>query len=380
MRSEKETLRLLHIDNSIAFTGALKALVNFCTFSKDNIYSVIVIKKGSSCKTILEEHGIKVYELPFIEISKNPLHLLLYFPYLIINAWKIRRIALREKIDVLHNNDLFNMTLYVTKFIFGFRKPIITHIRMMPASFPAFIYRLWRYINISLADQLIGVSHAVKKAYMNHKKMIVIYNINESPESHPPYHVTSDNQKPFRFIYLANYIHGKGQDYAIQAFELLLKKNPNVTLTFAGGDMGLPKNLKYKNQLMQEVSEKNLNENIFFEDFVRDTELKLKMYDASLNFSYSESFSNVAYESLKFGVPFISSDCGGPAELFVNGESGFLVANHCVEEMAEAMYQVSSNIEIRKKFSEKSKRKIHDLIMTQLNYKDLEHIFIKYRN
>jgi L-malate glycosyltransferase len=380
MQSEKKTVRLLHVDNSIAFTGALKALVNFCTFSKNKIYSVIVIKKGSSCKTILEEHGIKVYELPFIEISKNPLHLLLYFPYLVINAWKIRRIAVREKIDVLHNNDLFNMTLYVTKFIFVYRKPIITHIRMMPASFPAFIYQLWRYINISLADQLIGVSHAVKKAYMNHKKMIVIYNINESPESHPPYHVVSDNKRPFRFIYLANYIHGKGQDYAIQAFELLLRKNTNVTLTFAGGDMGLPKNLKYKSQLMQEVREKNLDKKIFFEDFVKDTELKLKTYDASLNFSYSESFSNVAYESLKFGVPFISSDCGGPAELFVNGESGFLVTNHCVEKMAEAMYQISSNIELRKKFSEKSKMEIHDLTLKQLNYKDLEHIFIKYGN
>jgi glycosyltransferase involved in cell wall biosynthesis len=94
-------------------------------------------------------------------------------------------------------------------------------------------------------------------------------------------------------------------------------------------------------------------------------EMKLKMYDASLNFSYSESFSQVSYESLRYGVPFISSDCGGPAELFVNGESGFLVKNKSVNDMAEAMYQLSTNIELGKKFSPNSKKYIREVILNQ---------------
>jgi glycosyltransferase involved in cell wall biosynthesis len=325
---------------------------------------------------MLEDQGIQVYELPFIEISKKPLHLFLYLPFLFINGWKIRKIALIEKIDVLHNNDLYNMTLYVARYIFGFKRPIITHVRMMPASFPVFIYQCWRYINICFADQLISVSHAIKKAYGNPKKMVVIYNINESIELHPAYQFKMNETKPFKFIYLANYIQGKGQNYAIKAFEILIKKNPDVTLTFVGGDMGLLKNLKYKHKLMKEVKNKGLSSKIFFEGFVEDIELTLKTYDASLNFSYSESFSNVAYESLKYGVPFISSDCGGPAELFINGESGYLVPNHSVPAMAEAMYKLSVDLEIRKKFSAASKKYIQNLVQSQLNYNDLEDVFI----
>jgi glycosyltransferase involved in cell wall biosynthesis len=246
----------------------------------------------------------------------------------------------------------------------------------MPASFPVFIYQCWRYINICFADQLISVSHAIKKAYGNPKKMVVIYNINESIELHPAYQFKMNETKPFKFIYLANYIQGKGQNYAIKAFEILIKKNPDVTLTFVGGDMGLLKNLKYKHKLMKEVKNKGLSSKIFFEGFVEDIELTLKTYDASLNFSYSESFSNVAYESLKYGVPFISSDCGGPAELFINGESGYLVPNHSVPAMAEAMYKLSVDLEIRKKFSAASKKYIQNLVQSQLNYNDLEDVFI----
>jgi L-malate glycosyltransferase len=377
MSDYKKKISVLHIENSIAFTGAFKSLLNFCDYSKDRIYSVVVIKKGSSCKKILENHGIKVYELPFIELSKKPLHLLFYFPALILNALRIKEIANKEKINVLHNNDLYNMSLFIAKYFFDLRKPLIVHVRMMPASFPSLFYKFWRFINLRYSNKLIAVSRAVKKAYNNPEKMEVIYDVDYSPEIHPQYEINLDKTRQFKFIYLANYIYGKGQDCALNAFEILVKKNPGVTLTFVGGDMGMGKNIQYKNKLKKQVIKRQLTEKIFFENFTQDIELKLKMYDASLNFSYSESFSRVAYESLRYGVPFISSDCGGPAELFVNGESGFLVKNKSVDEMAEAMYQLSTDVELRKKFSMNSRKYIKEIINGQSDYNLLEELMLE---
>jgi glycosyltransferase involved in cell wall biosynthesis len=374
MPSENALIKALHIDNSIAFTGAIKSLKNICNYSKHRIYSIIILPKGSMCKKMLEENGIKVYEIPFIELSKKPLNLFLYIPFLFINAWRISRIARRENIDIFHNNDLYNMSFYIVKYFFGLKKPLIVHVRLLPASFPAIIYNVWKFINIRWADKLVGVSCSVKRAYNNTPKMDVIYNIDLVPEKHLPYEFNFDKKRPFRFIYLANYIYGKGQDYALSAFEILAKRNPEVEITFVGGDMGLPKNRKYKKELIECSIKLGLANKVFFEDFTDDIELKLKEYDGSLNFSFSESFSLVSYESLKYGIPFISSDCGGPAELFVNGESGFLVKNKSVIEMAEAMYQLSTNPDLAKKFSFNSKKYISEVISKHSSYD----LFIKY--
>jgi L-malate glycosyltransferase len=377
---KNKKIRMLNIETSMALTGGFKSLLNFCLYSKDRIYSVVILKKGSTNKKILEENGIRVYELPLIELSRRPSDIFQYFPLLILNAWRIKRIAKAEKIDILHSNDLYNLSLHVVKYLFCLKSPLIIHVRMMPASFPSFIYKIWRHINIRYADKLIGVSHAIKKAYGNPKKMEVVYNININPEKHPSYEFQYDKKNIFKFIYLANYIKGKGQDHAINAFIKLISRNPNVSLTFVGGDMGMKKNMHYKEELIAQVRKNGLTNKIFFENFASDIELKLKKFNASLNFSYSESFSVVAYDSLRFGVPFISSDCGGPAELFVNGESGFLVKNHSVEEMAEAMYKLSSDTEIGKRFSINSRNYIKEVVMKQQNYDDLKRIFLEYAN
>jgi L-malate glycosyltransferase len=377
MSSDKIKIRILHIETSIAFTGGFKSLLNFCLHSRNNIHSVVILKKGSANKGILEQNGIKVYELPLIEISKRLSDIFLYFPFLILNSWRIRRIAKTEKTDILHSNDLYCMALHMTKYLFFLKNPLIVHIRMMPASFPHLIYQIWRFINVHLADQLVGVSFAVKKSYGNPENMEVVYDVDTGPEKHPDYQYSFKKDRPFNFINLANYIYGKGQDLALDAFEILIRRNPNVTLTFVGGDMGMSKNIVYKNKLIDQVVKMKLTDKIFFEDFVQDVEVKLKKYDASLNFSYSESFSQVSYESLRYGIPFISSDCGGPAELFVNGDSGLLAKNKSVDEMAEAMYQLSTDIELGKKFSINSKKYINDAILSQAKKHTMEALILE---
>ncbi|MFL5730276.1 MAG: glycosyltransferase family 4 protein [Cytophagaceae bacterium] len=360
----------------MAFTGGFKALLDFCIFSKEQIDPVVVLKKGSSNKAVLESHGIKVYELPLIELSKNPVHLFLYFPYLLINTFRLRRIIFNEKIQVLHSNDLYNMLLQFSKFLFRLKIPLIVHVRMMPASFPSFFYNTWRSINTRAADRLIAVSHAIKKAYGSPANMDVVFDVKNIPENHPAYQFSFDGKRDFRFIYLANYIQGKGQDRALKAFEILVKKNPRVCITFAGGDMGIEKNMIFKKQLIERAHKVGLNDKIFFEGFVADVEMKLKMYDASLIFSESESFSLVAYESLRYGIPLIATNCGGPAELFVHGESGFLVSNTSVQEMADTMHLLSSDMETGKKTSINARRHAVELTKRELNYEDLENIFL----
>ena len=63
----------------------------------------------------------------------------------------------------------------------------------------------------------------------------------------------------------------------------------------------------------------------------------MKDYDAVLHFSHSESFGMVCYEALYYGLPVISADCGGPAEMMVPGVSGILLPVGDVAGFAAAM-------------------------------------------
>lgn len=53
--------------------------------------------------------------------------------------------------------------------------------------------------------------------------------------------------------------------------------------------------------------------------------------------SYNEGFANVVLEALSVGVPVVSTDCGGLAEIIGNGTWGKLAKVSSPEDLAEKM-------------------------------------------
>ena len=82
---------ILLVDNSRAVTGALNALRHATSPLRDRFDFVFVLPTGSTGRPMLEAEGYRVYELPFVEISRRPLDLLRYFPVLLLNGWRLRQ-------------------------------------------------------------------------------------------------------------------------------------------------------------------------------------------------------------------------------------------------------------------------------------------------
>jgi len=367
--------KVLHIDNSVGYTGGFRALVDYIISEKDKVKSVVILPKGSKCVTFLEKEGIQYYEMPLLEIRKSIKSILLYFPMLFVNAWKVKYIIEKERIDVLHSNDLYNMVFYVARFMASVKKPIVTHIRLMPSAYNAQLYGVWRYIHIHFSDRIIAVSKAVKDRF-NYEAMQVVYDSGSNKENYPLYQVSNNIEPEFNFLYLSNYIAGKGNDLALEAYILLRNRNIKVTLTFAGGTLSNKKNELFKLHLMQRAKEMGVSDRVFFEEFADDVEFKMKQYDAMLNFSVSESFSMTCFDALRFGIPLIASDCGGPAELFEHEKSGLLVRNGDVVGMSDAMCIMASNQKMREKFSVNSRLYIAERISKSNNFHQLSEVFI----
>jgi UDP-glucose:tetrahydrobiopterin glucosyltransferase len=53
-----------------------------------------------------------------------------------------------------------------------------------------------------------------------------------------------------------------------------------------------------------------------------------------------EAFGNVAIEAMATGVPVITYDRGGPAEIVVDGETGYIVAADDIDALVDAVQRI----------------------------------------
>ncbi|TGE07955.1 glycosyltransferase family 4 protein [Hymenobacter fodinae] len=343
---------ILVVDNSRAVTGALNAMRHATAPLREQFRYEYIVPTGSTARTVLEQDGYIVHELPFVEISRRKDDLLRYAPLLLLNSWRLFRLARRRGAAMIHLNDFYNLTGYIAKGLSLGQLRVVTHVRFLPQSLIQPLARTWRWFAESFADQVICVSEAVRRYFNAEQKVQVVFDPIPEAEHYPaPVVPLPRADGTIQLLYLSNYIQGKGQDFAVRAFRLAYAQNNRLRLTFVGGDMGMAKNREFRQQLEASVQESGLEAVVRFEGFATDVEKAIKEADVVLNFSESESFSLTCLDALYFGTPLIASDCGGPAELFEHGRSGQLVPNRDVDAMATAITTIAADGAMRKQFA-----------------------------
>jgi glycosyltransferase involved in cell wall biosynthesis len=345
--------KILIIENSLYVTGALKSIIRTSKDLSDDFDFVFVIPTHSKGKYLIESRGFtKIYELRMRELSRRIVAVIGYFPFLILNAIRLKRIITKENIQIIHNNDLYNL-LPVALRLMGTSVPYICHVRFLPDKFPGWLFNSWIWLHLRYANQIICVSHHLKDKLPTHSKIDMIYN--ELPEE-------SDRSKNIKktntLLYISNIIKGKGQEYAIEAFSQLSSIYPDWKLRFVGGDMGLSKNKSFKLSLIELANKKNLNDKIEWVDFTEQVEFEYKSAAITLNFSESESFSLTCVEAQAFGCPVVATRCGGPSEIINDGQTGFLVPIKDITAMVKAMRILMSDPKLRASFAEKAREMV----------------------
>jgi glycosyltransferase involved in cell wall biosynthesis len=351
MSSMKPERRILVIENSVDVTGALKSITR-TEYDLRSFFSFYFIHPQKSAgRPWVEAKGFKeIHELPMIELGKRPVNIFLYLPRLFQNAARLKRLIKQERIDIVHVNDFYNLLPVVLRLLAS-NTPYLCHVRFLPDRFPRLLVRFWCWLHIRYASKIIAVSEKVKSQLPKHPKVVVIPNELPVEERHPYVPETATSKGSYTFLYLSNYINGKGQNFALQAFANVHQRLPNWTLRFVGSDMGLSKNKAYKESLVYLVETLGIGHKVSWHGYVEDVEREYKNADIVLNFSESESFSITCVEALYFGRPLIATDCGGPAEIIDHDITGLLVANRSVEKMANAMLRLATDANLRCKLA-----------------------------
>lgn len=363
-------LRILIIENSVAFTGAFKSVLQVSTRLQDRFEFIYCLPAHSNLGERLNARGFSCFQLPFVEISRS-WKTLLYVPMLLINSWRLFRKVQQNKIAVVHVNDLFNLTGVLVKWLRPKTK-LIYHVRLMPNSYLGGLYPWMMRLVSAYADQIIFVSKTVGNACpVDVPNSRVIYDGIDASEKYPVKTVTSG---PCRILYLANFTPGKGQRLALESFAKARPALPGATLTFVGGDMGRKGNAAYRNSLETQITELALQGSVHVQGFEEDVEALIKSFDVLMNCSESESFSMTCLEAMVYGTPVIATDSGGPGEL-LTPETGVLVRSTESAQIGEALVALCRDTAHRTALASRAREEARKRFSLEQSAAELERLY-----
>lgn len=161
----------------------------------------------------------------------------------------------------------------------------------------------------------------------------------------------------------------KGYKYALSAMRLL--KDSNVKFHYTIIAQGsVPEDLMFQRRQMDLESEVTFLNGIEQQQLFKE----MQNYDALILCSLSEGIANVVLEAMAIGVPVISTNCGGMAEVVIPNETGWLVPIRNPQSIADAVKDV---VQTPEKEVQRIKQKAHELVKVQFNAQDSIYRFLE---
>ncbi|WP_299087303.1 glycosyltransferase family 4 protein [uncultured Metabacillus sp.] len=142
-------------------------------------------------------------------------------------------------------------------------------------------------------------------------------------------------------LFVGRLTKNKGPHLLISAFKAIAKRHPNAVLVITGGkwfsDDGINKYIRYLKKLAQPLGDK-----VIFTNFIPAKEISniFLMSDIFVCSSqWQEPLARVHYEAFAAGIPTISTNRGGNAEVVSHKETGYLIeAYDQVSEFAKGIH------------------------------------------
>lgn len=189
-------------------------------------------------------------------------------------------------------------------------------------------------------DQYLVLTDYDKKMYKekNGIKCEVMYN----PKSFSSVEKSTVEEKCF--LAAGRFVHQKGFDLLIEAFNLFSSHNSDWNLIIVGEG-------EEKESLVKLIDKFELKDRIEIKPFTDNIEKYFLKTSILLLSSRWEGMPMIVLEAFEMGVPVISYDITAAEQLIENGKQGVLIDKFNIEQFSNSMLEISKSYELRRKMS-----------------------------
>jgi glycosyltransferase involved in cell wall biosynthesis len=195
-------------------------------------------------------------------------------------------------------------------------------------------------VSQALADKMVSMG-------IQQNLIEVIYN----GVNHDLFFYNNQPKKAQQLLFIGNIIKTKGVVELFDASVELIKKYPDLTLTFAGNGAMLP-------VLKEKVAALELQDQILLPGNINHDKLPSMVQTSSLVVlpSYAEGVPNVLLEAMASGTPVVATSVGGIPEIIDEGITGFLIETLTAKNVQKTIEKALNHDWDNEKISQSAKR------------------------
>jgi glycosyltransferase involved in cell wall biosynthesis len=230
-------------------------------------------------------------------------------------------------------------------------------------------------------DRVICVSNRVRENYIratgvNSGKVITIYNGIEAEKFKGPFDRESKRKElglepgDKALGMVARLIPVKAPEDLLSAAPSILAAIPRAKFLFIGGG-------DLEDSLRQKARELGLEQKIKFLGSRSDIPEILAALDLFVLTSIKEGFCLALAESMAAGLPVVSADGGGSAEVVAHGQTGLVVPPRDPAALALAVIKILKDEELAKTMGREGCRRVEELFSLGRLVKELEELYLQ---
>jgi len=315
-------------------------------------YAEMMAESGYEVRVLSRETGPMMNKI-LASKTRNPTSFASLYIQMRKDAKKVHKLLYEENIDILHTHHHHDHILGAMACGKDIRSIWQVHGIINPKSLYGLQWRIFNYYAYKYPSHIIAVSNAVRESMTTsvQEKTSVVYN-GIKADKFPSCSVAESKQKlgfdpdtPLvgavgRFVYI------KGFHNFISMAEVVAAKHKDVGFVIIGSD-DIPEEAEYRNECLQQIKQAHLEERFTITGLLADSASFMPALDVLVLPTVTwEGFGLVVLEAQASGKPVVSTDCGGPADIVVDGQTGYIVPRGDVEAMSEKVLRLLSDKEL----------------------------------
>jgi glycosyltransferase involved in cell wall biosynthesis len=349
-------MKILYISHSNGIGGAEQCLLTLIKgLDQKRFTPVVIVPAEGSLKDQLETMNIQTFVVPmgwWVAFVQGVVRM--HFKDILEESRDVVEIIEREQIDLVHTNTSVVAQGAIAAKMTG--RPHVWHLheilkdhpRLKPI-FPLFL--AYKFIGC-LSDAVVTVSEVLKREIsgpVDPAKIKVVFNGVDPVEER-------SSRKSFReelgfekddlvICTIGPIILEKGYPTFVEAAGSVLKTRKNTKFVSVGDVW----DFELLAMLRKSIQRHALEGAVRFLGYRNDIWRILKEIDIYVVSSKTESFGLSIVEAMAMGKPVIATRCGGPEEVVVEGETGFLVPVDDPDAMAKAIVCLGEDPDLRRR-------------------------------